>query len=768
MRRSIGLSSLVLFLCCLIRTGSFKLFGTVAEARTSSLFRLEYRGDFQLQVSGLCGPDEPAELEAVCQGEGLIDFEATSDESIQCVQTNRSSIECTTTLQEVYKSNSTFGSIFYACEGNSSNDLQSTFVYTDSSEQDVYCLETEDGAVNQIWHLSRLNILCADSSNDAAAESITNGSLSTAVNDDYFFECQGQNVHNFYPDNKHPSNEFWCTNGKLCEGDCNVTFQPLQVLTDIHHVPTACILQLEPEISGPYEATQPATSSLLPPHHLQTVYFTVNFAWLLKSDDFQSVSGATCIVSAPSFLLTCDNGIIEWLSSPSRDSVNCRYIDDSVLNCTAIDLPTSLPTLEASYVNQFQSIQYSCQSNYIPTTVASMNNGTTVCAQPDAALLVTDIYFALQLGVQCAEDTLYDDSVIECGMDTIFSFMDSQTNPSGSPFGWLTCLNQGTTLIQEDEELLVQTIPEVTVSTDWRFQTGPNPDCFSVEEQPLQTDSPTFTDESTVDGDMDGENGGASQSYQIVELPDFTIGVLQVSPDSPQAKAYRWMKWHPYLDELPQWRRQQQFALVTFFYSFGGDVPGVWFDSDLENYLDYDVHECEWGETRWALVDSQCNEEGAYTQLSLDGTATTDLRGLVGTMPPEISLLSSLEEIRISGTDLAQTLSAMIPIELAGMTSLREFSYSANHLVGNIPTTLGLFTQLTSLFLGFNRLGGSVPSEIGLLTNLLNFNIHCNNIRGSVTIELFGRPCGPEATTVAANGMNRIWCLFSKLWAMLF
>ena len=55
-----------------------------------------------------------------------------------------------------------------------------------------------------------------------------------------------------------------------------------------------------------------------------------------------------------------------------------------------------------------------------------------------------------------------------------------------------------------------------------------------------------------------------------------------------------------------------------------------------------------------------------------------------------------------------------------------------NDLIGTIPTELGLLTSLIGLYLGRNDLNGTVPSELGLIQNLTTMVLLGNQLTGNL------------------------------------
>lgn len=151
-----------------------------------------------------------------------------------------------------------------------------------------------------------------------------------------------------------------------------------------------------------------------------------------------------------------------------------------------------------------------------------------------------------------------------------------------------------------------------------------------------------------------GTTGEASQppteEPPLIALPKFTTDAIEEGPDSPQAKAYQWLKNDTMLSTANESQLLQRFVLVAFYYATNGDD---WFIND--GWLDDTLHECEW-QSKWqsklpeTLVNSTkgpCDEDGNY--LSLIMTAN----GLAATsIPLEITLLTSLEYLDIAANEV--------------------------------------------------------------------------------------------------------------------
>ena len=221
------------------------------------------------------------------------------------------------------------------------------------------------------------------------------------------------------------------------------------------------------------------------------------------------------------------------------------------------------------------------------------------------------------------------------------------------------------------------------------------------------------------------------ESYILSLFPDYTLAAIPES-GSPQAKAYQWLVSDDALLSYPEWRILQRFALATFFYSTGGPE---WFNAT--NWLSYSHNECEWfaAEADWD-VPSPCAEDsgdaaealrrGVYRRLSQPNN------GLHGTLPLELSWLSSLENIILMNNNLEGTISTLI----GTLSDLNSLSLGSNRISGTIPSELGLLANMTYLRVFSNELRSTIPTELGLLSNLEHLLLDSNFLTGPIPTEL--------------------------------
>jgi hypothetical protein len=173
--------------------------------------------------------------------------------------------------------------------------------------------------------------------------------------------------------------------------------------------------------------------------------------------------------------------------------------------------------------------------------------------------------------------------------------------------------------------------------------------------------------------------------------------------DTSQQRALQWlMASHDAADrqELGSERMIQRYALATFFYATNGTVLDRVGDDDL--YYEYlagswlnDDDECRW-------LPGVCRQ-GRVTNIKLKGV------GLMGTIPPELALLSGLEEINLSENNLRGTL----PTELGVLsTSLRRLNLRENRLTGTFPVEYESFENVEIIRFDSNLLTGTVPQQV--------------------------------------------------------
>jgi Leucine rich repeat len=225
-----------------------------------------------------------------------------------------------------------------------------------------------------------------------------------------------------------------------------------------------------------------------------------------------------------------------------------------------------------------------------------------------------------------------------------------------------------------------------------------------------------------------------------------------LEPTSAQSQALDWLHNDPVTLTTGRSTRSvlERYVLAVLYYSTSG--PSWKFD-----YLsDDDV--CTWNNQKAATNNSQsmlgvyCVEGGTSV-----GTVALSENKLRGTLPWELSLLTSLEVMdlglnSLSGsiptqivqmTDLQvivvlwNVLTGQIPKEISELTRLEAFWGSENKLTGPLPVTFSPFT--VEIDLGGNSFTGTIPDSWGTTMPSLDFVfLHDNRLTGSIPFS-FGR-----------------------------
>ncbi|CAB9511058.1 LRR receptor-like serine threonine-protein kinase [Seminavis robusta] len=222
-------------------------------------------------------------------------------------------------------------------------------------------------------------------------------------------------------------------------------------------------------------------------------------------------------------------------------------------------------------------------------------------------------------------------------------------------------------------------------------------------------------------------------------------------PDSPQHAAYQWLMEDPKLASYEAWKREQRFALVTFYLSLNGPrwtVHGENESREEGTWIDHLHDECE-----WTPEMISCNANGRVQRL-----VTSKIKGFKGSVPEEAQLLTDLAEMDFSDNTLLQSLGDFLPFQalpslqslvcnrcnlegtlspsIGFLTNLQHLALDSNPIAGGLPTTLGLLTNLQNISMVFAELSGPLPSELGLLSNLRFMDLDHNSLSHSLPSEI--------------------------------
>ena len=106
--------------------------------------------------------------------------------------------------------------------------------------------------------------------------------------------------------------------------------------------------------------------------------------------------------------------------------------------------------------------------------------------------------------------------------------------------------------------------------------------------------------------------------------------------------------------------------------------------------------------------------------------------GLVGSIPPELGNLGSLERLDLGYNQL----SGIIPRQLGRLRNLQELDLRGNELIGPIPPEFGNLDSLRTLDLGDNQLSRPIPPQLGNLANLWWLSLNENELSGPIPPQL--------------------------------
>jgi len=243
------------------------------------------------------------------------------------------------------------------------------------------------------------------------------------------------------------------------------------------------------------------------------------------------------------------------------------------------------------------------------------------------------------------------------------------------------------------------------------------------------TPVPTSNTLSNPEEEEEEEDANSATDRLWTLLPTFTQATIKGHPGSPQFRAYEWMIWEDLVVDdaaapLGDDRMLQRYAMATIYFATGG--PHSW--AQTYQWLNHSLHECDWNaddaaKTMANLPSSCVNQAAGGNDETSDAFITHLLlkqNQLMGTIPEEISLLSSLIVLNLEGND---ELYGSLPTQLGQLSHLSWLQLSSNALSGTIPLELAALVPptgvLTDLDLSNNAgMRGIVPEELCFLDNL--------------------------------------------------
>lgn len=216
-------------------------------------------------------------------------------------------------------------------------------------------------------------------------------------------------------------------------------------------------------------------------------------------------------------------------------------------------------------------------------------------------------------------------------------------------------------------------------------------------------------------------NARYTQMYSRVrEISDESD--LQENSDTPQRQALEWLVSGDPTGVMPDDDTfLLRYALTVLYYSFHGPD---WYSNDAwltESNL------CAWLGVDCSVKTSYDSTGKVISKYEITGLSLGNMN-LAGTIPLEISSISSLQNIDFSQNRISGT----IPSSLGLDVNLVNLNLSKNQLKGSIPETLGSLSQLESLQLNDNILEGGVLRALSLIDRIRVLRLEHNNLSGII------------------------------------
>jgi len=175
-------------------------------------------------------------------------------------------------------------------------------------------------------------------------------------------------------------------------------------------------------------------------------------------------------------------------------------------------------------------------------------------------------------------------------------------------------------------------------------------------------------------------------------IPPGTMELFDI-PGTCQSKARDWLRTGEDVLEFNGERIRQRYAMTVFFCEQDG---GDWLENDM--WLS-DLHECDW----YNMIGlDPCNRVEQMEMIRIHGN------GLQGTLPSELSIVSTIYELTLSDNLITGT----FPTDYAQMTELDTFVIAFNQFEGPIPGYFFRFPDMVYWDIGFNKFEGTLPQDI--------------------------------------------------------
>jgi len=214
---------------------------------------------------------------------------------------------------------------------------------------------------------------------------------------------------------------------------------------------------------------------------------------------------------------------------------------------------------------------------------------------------------------------------------------------------------------------------------------------------PTTSISPTTTKSPTSLCNI-SENNRVARATEVIKSISETSSFL--NKNSSQSIALDWVIEKDTARICPDDPRLiQRYTLAVLYFSMDGDnwtSCGRLSDSCNGVHFLSAEDECKW-------IGLDCNGEKELTQIHLDE------KGLIGMIPSELSVLSSLEILDLDENQLYGS----IPSSLGLLRKLQVLDLDKNIMTGTLPESLYDMKELKVLDLNNNRFSGTISPKIG-------------------------------------------------------
>ena len=416
----------ILVLCCTGSTNANPLNATSNNSTSSPSLRATYNARFQLFVDGCEAP--PPLVQAACGGD-TIRLISVSHPAIVCSDTPQeelpdgfdSGLTCETDCtsrecqEEVYRNDASYsimegpwGEILYQCEGDSRQEIDSVFSYLNNGNATCGWRWFLD---NQVYHVAQLGVLCdldatspdqvsflesqtlqGDDNTTTTIYSITDYSFFLYAG--RFFECsQGNTMAIDFFDQPYYS-PVLCAKGQNCGGnDCEVELDTLQVHVDVDWLSGRCMEYVGGYMSNNNEEEEEEEEKM--PKGTYTMEFQVGWTILMKNPHYwYDIHDIGCLQNDDMVLeFRCFDGILEFIEQSDPDQIDCKTIDQSLMECS-VPLSGELFHGDEDFLNSFYTVKYVRQEGNLRKNTWGPNiAGAHTSSLPNPHEFTPDLHF---------------------------------------------------------------------------------------------------------------------------------------------------------------------------------------------------------------------------------------------------------------------------------------------------------------------------------------------------------------------------------------